>query len=372
MREKSICVVYEMIGNQNSIAKIAMNTVLIALEAGWKITVVSKWLDESLRDKVEWLPLFRPNRIFLYQWLVARSAIKRAIRNRQFDIVHVWQPQVAALADVINCQFLTRAAYERHCLETRPGLRQRLVRAQQQGVLYAEDYYWRHWNPDTYLLHCSSLTQQEFHRIYGTVPREYVLPNSAPSVLIPSDKVRKESKQRLIGHETDKIVVGYLGGTDERKGYRNLITALEGQDDLFLLMGGRYSDTFSVPSLHGRFHGVGLLKETSEFYFACDVLVVPSIFEPFGLVVTEAASHGVPIIATDSVGALPFILNYGAGELWASDQPLAPIVRNINSHRSEYSLGAEKMASALSIAEYGKQLLKLYDEIVYEKQKNND
>jgi glycosyltransferase involved in cell wall biosynthesis len=48
--------------------------------------------------------------------------------------------------------------------------------------------------------------------------------------------------------------------------------------------------------------------ELRNLYAACDVLVVPSIStrtfrEPWGLVVNEAMNRGVPVIATDAVGA---------------------------------------------------------------------
>jgi glycosyltransferase involved in cell wall biosynthesis len=48
--------------------------------------------------------------------------------------------------------------------------------------------------------------------------------------------------------------------------------------------------------------------EMRNLYAACDVLVVPSIptrtfREPWGLVVNEAMNRGVPVIATDAVGA---------------------------------------------------------------------
>jgi glycosyltransferase involved in cell wall biosynthesis len=48
--------------------------------------------------------------------------------------------------------------------------------------------------------------------------------------------------------------------------------------------------------------------ELRNFYAACDVLVVPSIptrtfREPWGLVVNEAMNRGLPVIASDAVGA---------------------------------------------------------------------
>ena len=78
-----------------------------------------------------------------------------------------------------------------------------------------------------------------------------------------------------------------------------------------LLMGGQYTDGFVAPELAGRFRAVGVVTDTDSFYAACDVLVVPSYFEPLGLVAFEAAARGLPVIATAEVAALPHLLNCG-------------------------------------------------------------
>jgi glycosyltransferase involved in cell wall biosynthesis len=66
-------------------------------------------------------------------------------------------------------------------------------------------------------------------------------------------------------------------------------------------------------SLRGRIEGVVCLEpvgavELRAMYAACDVLVLPSIStrtfrEPWGLVVNEAMNRGLPVIASDAVGA---------------------------------------------------------------------
>lgn len=91
--------------------------------------------------------------------------MKRALGKRTFDVVHTHQPQAASLSDVFQCHFLTRVAFERNCLENRKGLQAALIRLQQQGALYAEDYYLRRWNPQTTMLYNSKATRNEFHRL---------------------------------------------------------------------------------------------------------------------------------------------------------------------------------------------------------------
>lgn len=51
------------------------------------------------------------------------------------------------------------------------------------------------------------------------------------------------------------------------------------------------------------FAGFRNQTELGEFYAIADVFVLPSSFEPWGLVVNEAMSFGLPIIISDQVGA---------------------------------------------------------------------
>jgi len=52
-------------------------------------------------------------------------------------------------------------------------------------------------------------------------------------------------------------------------------------------------------------HALGRLSGDSVYQVlsACDVLVLPSHFEPWGLVVNEAMAAGLPVIVSDRVGA---------------------------------------------------------------------
>merc|ERR1711879_247998 len=51
-----------------------------------------------------------------------------------------------------------------------------------------------------------------------------------------------------------------------------------------------------------RFLGAMKGQELVDLYKACDVVVVPSRNEPFGLIVLEAWSAGKPVIVSDQVG----------------------------------------------------------------------
>jgi glycosyltransferase involved in cell wall biosynthesis len=360
---KTLCVIHEAISNDSAIAKVAMAQVRIALDAGWRVSVVAKYLDESLRDRVEWLPLYVPRRAFAVKWLTARHFIRKAMGNRRFDCVHAHQPQVADLADVFTCHFLTRVAKERNCLETRSGIRPSMIRLQQQMVLKAEDRCYRNWNPPTRMVFCSDLLKKEFSRLYGEPPRQQVLMNSAPAANFATVEQRREARQRLLGRDHDGLVVGYIGGLQERKGYKRLLQSLQSESEITLLMAGQYTQGFTDAYLGARCVGIGLVTDTPTFYAACDCIAVPSLFDPCPLVVFEACSRGTPVIATNGVGNLPALIRFDAGLAWNAGEPIGPLVRKAQDRKDHFRQGMLRLLDELSPEHHGRVLLSIYEQV---------
>ena len=374
MKQPTLCVIFEAIGSYNAIGKIAMDGVRVALDAGYKVTVVAQRLDESLHDRVEWLKLYVPPHLFYVKWVTARHFMLKALGGRTFDIVHAHQPQAAFMSDVYDCQFITRVAFERNCFEARPGLKASVMRMQEHGVLRAEDRFYKSWNPRTRMLFCSDLVRREFTRLYGAPPRHEVLYNVMPPMRIPSAEERREARIRFIGHDHSGPVLGYIGGVNERKGYRPLIEGLKGKptdSDVFFLMGGNETAGYEIPALEGRYKTVGLVQDTAAFYAACDVFAVPSYFDPCPLVVFEAAARGLPVIATEGVGNLHALTTHSAGVEWTPGEPLTPVVHALVNDRERYQEGARSMAEAYSYERNEKRLLEIYEDVLREKREGN-
>ncbi|MDD5350540.1 MAG: glycosyltransferase family 4 protein [Chthoniobacteraceae bacterium] len=363
MKPPTLCVIHEAVGNQSAIAKVARDGVLCALRAGWKVTVVAKDLDPALRAEVEWLPLYVPPRGFLLKWLTAGGFIRAALKGRTFDVIHAHQPQAAALSNVFTCHYLTRAVKEHHGLPSWRKARSALARLQILGALPAEDRCYRRWNPKTHLLFCSQLLREEFFRHYPRPHRSEVLENACPPPNIPREEERRAAREKIIGREWAGPVVGYLGGLDERKGYRQLLQALEPEETIFLLLGGPSTAAFAPTRLPGRCKPLGWIADPPEFFAACDALIVPSTFDPCPLAVLDAVAHGVPVIATPGVGNLPTLLQYGAGAEWEPGASLGNIVRAVAARRPAFQAGALRMAAALSQARQSARLLELYETI---------
>ena len=135
---------------------------------------------------------------------------------------------------------------------------------------------------------------------------------------------RQEGRQTL-GIAPDEKVVLYVGRFDPRKGIETLVRAmghssLRDGGKLRLIIGGGsrqgQSDGYERERIEGIVAELGL-AEITEFpgrlspsilpiyYGAADVSVVPSHYEPFGLVAIEAMACRIPVVASD-VGGLQF------------------------------------------------------------------
>jgi len=363
----SICVIHEAIGNQGAIARVAMSGVRIALDAGWRVSVVAKYLDPSLADRVEWLRLYVPPRGFALKWLTAGAFIAQALAGREFDVIYAHQPQAAPRANVFQCHYLTRAALKQSGIAAGAGLGARLSQAQERLVLRAEDGCYRRRRPGCRMLFNSEMTQADFHRFYGRSREEEALILPCPQAKVSDDAERTRSRIAMLGSDTTLPVVGFLGGAQPRKGLQRLLAVAVHEAELFILAGGAGSADFAAPDMAGRFRGVGYVKDTAAFFAACDVLMVPSYYEPLGLVAMEAVAHGVPVIAAEEVGALPCLLRYGAGLRWDGQSPIGPLVQKVVADRSTFAAGCARMAADCSEEHYARRLLTHFEAALRDK-----
>ncbi|MFL6232040.1 MAG: glycosyltransferase family 4 protein [Thermoanaerobaculia bacterium] len=124
---------------------------------------------------------------------------------------------------------------------------------------------------------------------------------------------------------TGPVTVLYSGRFVDRKGIRELFAAIpavleRAPDTRFILVGGHGTGAAievgwlpaGLERYRERIHFTGWLlpDAVAEWYRAADVLVVPSWYEPFGMVILEGMLHGLPILAT-RVGGPAAILKHG-------------------------------------------------------------
>jgi len=134
-----------------------------------------------------------------------------------------------------------------------------------------------------------------------------------------------EDRERPRQEERTSLTVLYSGRFVDRKGIRDLFAAIpdvleRSPGTRFVLVGGHGTGAAievgwlpaDLEPYRDRIHFTGWLlpEDVAGWYQAADVLVVPSWYEPFGMVVLEGMLHGLPIVAT-RVGGPASILKHG-------------------------------------------------------------
>ncbi len=141
----------------------------------------------------------------------------------------------------------------------------------------------------------SSFTKKTLEEYSGNLPEIKVIPYGFPEVK------QKKEYQPLVNR---KLKVLFIGGLSQRKGLSYLFDAVEGmQNEVELtIVGHKAVANCDVLNLALEKHK-WIPSLSHDEVLACmrehDVFVFPSLFEGFGLVITEAMSQGVPVITTD-------------------------------------------------------------------------
>ena len=130
--------------------------------------------------------------------------------------------------------------------------------------------------------------------------------------------VERGALRARLGIEADQSVVLYVGRLAAVKGLRHLLHGFRAVTDprAVLVLAGEGEEGGELRALaqslglgpRVRFTGHVSAEQTPAYYALATVAVLPSVTTPggkelWGLVVNEAFNQGVPVIATDAVGA---------------------------------------------------------------------
>ncbi|GAB4537051.1 MAG: glycosyltransferase family 1 protein [Pleurocapsa sp.] len=168
--------------------------------------------------------------------------------------------------------------------------------------------------------------------------------------------VAQDAARAKLNIKPEEKVILYVGRFDRRKGIETLVRAV-GQDRVkqhqnlkLIIVGGSTpgrKDGKERERIEGIVNELGLQNITifpgrvehqdlAYYYAAADVCVVPSHYEPFGLVAIEAMASGTPVVASE-VGGLKFtVVNEVTGLLAPpqNEQAFASAIDEILSNTS--------------------------------------
>jgi glycosyltransferase involved in cell wall biosynthesis len=151
----------------------------------------------------------------------------------------------------------------------------------------------------------SSFTKKTLEEYSGNLPEIKVIPYGFPEVN------QKKEYQSLANR---KLKVLFIGGLSQRKGLSYLFEAVQGLENKVELTIVGQKAVSNCTALNQALEEHQWIPSLShDQVLACmrehDVFVFPSLFEGFGLVITEAMSQGVPVITTDRTAGPDLIID---------------------------------------------------------------
>ena len=144
-----------------------------------------------------------------------------------------------------------------------------------------------------------------------------------------------------------KLVI--IGDGEERKSLENLVKKLNIRDKVYFL---------------------GKMPGARDYIKNFQIFVLPSLFEAFGLVILEAFSVKVPVIAT-SVGGIPEIISDGIDGILvppkninALSNAIVTLIEKENMRNELAQKGYEKFINEFTSAKMAKRTRAVYEEIL--------
>ncbi len=146
--------------------------------------------------------------------------------------------------------------------------------------------------------------------IADEILRYYAIPQEKIHCILPPINTQRfhrgirESRELLRQKwniQSNKMTLLFPSTGHKRKGIEPLLKALEllPQDRFELLIAGDELKN-KVPK---NVRCLGFVSDMAELYAAVDITILPSFYEPFGLVVPESLACGTPVIVSPFVGA---------------------------------------------------------------------
>jgi glycogen synthase len=232
-------------------------------------------------------------------------------RENQYDAIHAHDWLTFTAAQVLSKKLQIPFIAHFHSLESdrNPKAPNAIVVAIEKMAVEKADV----------VIAVSEFTRQCLKKHYGlSDQRSRVVYNGTDTFLAGSSLEARASaeKKRSSRSGSSAQTVLFMGRLTHQKGVQQfcsiagevLKTAMDtkfvvaGEGDMELEL----KNSIKAHGLEDSFSLVGMLegREVNEAYENADVLMMPSVSEPFGLVATEATEHGLPSVLSTASGAV--------------------------------------------------------------------
>jgi glycogen(starch) synthase len=249
-----------------------------------------------------------------------------------FDLVHGHDWLVAGACDQLARRFEAPLVTTIHATEY--GRHQGWVKDHPQSYIHGVE----HWitNRSQRVIACSAYMQEQIADIFAVAPgRITVIPNGIDPADLPQPGAAELARLRAGFAAPEERLVLLIGRLVYEKGFQLALEAMPGVIEAapgtrFLVAGsGTHEEELKKQAEelglmeHGTFLGWIGDDVLRSLYAIADLTVVPSIYEPFGLVALEAMASGCPVIVADTGGLREVVPPEGAGLRFRPRDPAA-------------------------------------------------
>ncbi len=258
----------------------------------------------------------------------AEQDVRGVVVHHEFDVVHGHDWLVAVAGDHLAKRFRCPLVVTIHATEY--GRHQGWVDKHPQSHIHGVERWMA--NRADRVITCSAYMREHVADIYGLEDDGItVIPNGIdPTDLVPVadlDRLRREFADpderlvllvgRLVYEKGFQLALEALPGLVERVGNVRFIVAGSGTHEQELRSQARDL------GLDARGVFLGWIGDDvlHSLYRISDLCVVPSIYEPFGLVALEAMASGCPCLVADTGGLREVVPNEGVGLRFRSRDP---------------------------------------------------
>lgn len=192
--------------------------------------------------------------------------------------------------------------------------------------------WWMMYEAKSVIMCSNFMTKEVIDHFHLPSEKVSVIPNAIDTFEY-NKNVNKEAVRRRYNIEPNEKLVIFIGRLVPQKGVEYLIRAIplivrNHRGTKFLIAGDGWSrshlESMAAATGYGnkiRFLGFITDSERVELLMSADALVIPSIYEPFGIVALEGMAAGVPIVASNVGGLSEIVEHDRTGMLAYSENP---------------------------------------------------
>jgi glycosyltransferase involved in cell wall biosynthesis len=317
---------------------------------------------------------FGPLRLIL-DGITFAVKINRFLKENDFDVIHVHFPFAANILIHLNRRLRRKMVYTAHIGEERKRF----------ALDSSAPLILKFFSPDLYLMKKVKksivLNKPLKNKLIEKGIKEEKLEVIPNGVNVEDFNLSEDEMERVKAkYGLNETTIMFAGNVIPRKGVEYLIRAAEILNDekiLLLIVGNtnldreyaeKVIDYAKKKRINAKFTGFVPYEDLKALYKACDIFVLPSLEEGFGIVLTEALASGKPLIGTNIGGILAQIKDGWNGFLVepGDEKGLAERIRYLIENEEErirMGKNSKKLAEEFDWKKITERYLEVYEEV---------